>query len=418
MSMPFLSLIDNRAKPKGSRDPLGFELIWTHYGRQVIGNLTTITGSLTNFAVAILGFKWANDLHAHLPEAEQQIKIRDTFLRYEQLAAYLRFLSGDTQIMGITRVQQRMGDKRSRIGFGVGSDAQILSDQASYGLWGLYSSAMRDTGLVQGDNRTPVPTGLAIAEKIEARLDQSHFIDIFSSVKPVAIETFEPLARTFKKAINTKAAREELLDSLMRGSRHKQLQKELWLLTQRMAEEGRTVTGIPDFITQIKDRCGGSKLMHCLMEIERVERLLVAANNIFNYCRGKDGATVADLVSRLEQRYSYGHLSEAISFDNLRDVLGVQRVDLLRRLLDVLRSHNHREAVVALLELNRVVMELRGGCPWVELENGSTLRVKVPSETATLVEQSEMESMWDYDYFIASYINIASQGLGLSWKTR
>ena len=179
--MPFLSLLDDRAKPKGSRDPLGFELIWTHYGRQVIGNLTTITGSLTNFAVAILGFKWANDLHAHLPEAEQQAEIRDTFLRYEQLAAYLRYLSDDTQIMGITRVQQRMEDKRSRIGFGVGSDAQILSDQASYGLWGLYSSAMRDTGLVQGDNRTPAQTGLAIAEKIEARLDQSHFIDIFSS---------------------------------------------------------------------------------------------------------------------------------------------------------------------------------------------------------------------------------------------
>ena len=237
-------------------------------------------------------------------------------------------------------------------------------------------------------------------------------------MKPVAIETLVPLASTFIRAINTKAAREKLLHSLMGGSRHKQLQQELWLLTQGMAEEGSIVTGIPDFITKIKVRCGGSKLMHRLAEIERVERLLVAANNIFNYCRRKDGATVADLVSHLEQRYSYGHLSEAISFDSLRDVLGVQRVDLLRRLLHALRSHNHREAVVVLLDLNRVVMELRGGCPWVEIENGSTLRVKVPSETATLLEQDEMESMWDYDYFIASYINIASQGLGLSWKTR
>lgn len=418
LSMPFLSLLDDRAKPKGSRDPLGFELIWTHYGRRVIGNLTTITGSLTNFAVALLGFKWANDLHAHLPEADQQARIRDTFLQYEQLAAYLRYQSGDTQIMGITRVQQRMEDNRSHVGFGVGSDAQILSDQASYGLWGLYSSAMRDTGLVQGDNRTPVQTGLAIAERIEAKLDQSHFIKIFSSVKPVAIETLAPMASTFKKAINTKGAREKLLHSLMEGARHKQLQQELWLLTQEMAREGCTVTGVPDFIIQIKDRCGVSELRNRLVEIERVERLLVAANNIFNYCRRKDGATVADLVSHLENKYSYGHLSEALSFDGLRNVLGIQRVNLLQRLLHALRNHNHREAVMALLELNRVVMELRGGCPWVELENGSTLRVKVPSETATLLKQGEMESKWDYDYFIASYINIASQGLGLSWKTR
>ena len=416
--MPFLSLLDDRAKPKGSRDPLGFELIWTHYGRQVIGNLTTITGSLTNFAVALLGFKWANDLHAHVPEAEQQAMIRDTFLRYEQLAAYLRYLSGDRQIMGITRVQQRMEDNRSHIGLGVGSDAQILSDQASYGLWGLYSSAMRDTGLVQGDNRMPTQTGLAIAEKIEAKLEQSHFIDILSSEKPIAIETLVPLASTFKRAINTKVALVKLLHSLMGGSRHKQLQQELWYLTQGMAEEGSTVTGIPDFISQIKVRCGGSKLMDRLAEIEKVERVLVAANNIFNYCRRKDGTMLADLVSNLEKRYSYEHLLEAFSFDYLRDVLGVQRVDLLQRLLHALRSHNHREAMMALFELNKVVMELRGGCPWVELEKGSTLRVRVPSETATLLEQDELESKWDYDYFIASYINIASQGLGLSWNTR
>ncbi|GJL84049.1 MAG: hypothetical protein DHS20C01_36830 [marine bacterium B5-7] len=416
--MPFLSLLDDRAKPKGSRDPLGFELIWTHYGRQVIGNLTTITGSLTNFAVAILGFKWANDLHAHLPEADRQSRIRDSFLRYEQLAAYLRYLSGDTQIMGITRVQQRMRDKKSRVNFGIGADSQILSDQASYGLWGLYSSAMRDAGLVQGDIRLPTPIGLAIAEKIEHKLDQPYFIDMFSSVKPLAIDELEPLASTFKRAINNIEARRDLMHTLMGGTQHKQMQQKLWLLTQDMSKESSGVNGIPDFITQVKARSNGSDLAQRLTEIEWVERVLVAANNIFNYCRRKDGAMVAEIVSELEQRYSYSHLSDGLSFEGLRDVLGVQRVDILQRLLQALRNHNQYEAVMALLELNRIVMELRGGCPWVELESGSTLRVKVPNETAALLDQVELESQWDYDYFIASYINIASQGLGLSWKTQ
>jgi len=278
--MAFLSLLDDRAKPKGSRDPLGFELIWTHYGRQVIGNLTTITGSLTNFSVAILGFKWANDLHAHLPESDRQSRVRDSFLRYEQLAAYLRYLSGDTQIMGITRVQQRMRDKKSQVNFGLNADSQILSDQASYGLWGLYSSAMRDAGLVQGDNRLPTPIGLAIAEKIEHKLDQSRFIDLFSSVKPIAIDELEPLASTFKRTINKKGARRDLMHTLMGGAPHKKIQQKLWLLTQRMAEENSGVSGIPDFITQVKARSNGSDLMQRLTDIELVERVLVAANNI------------------------------------------------------------------------------------------------------------------------------------------
>jgi hypothetical protein len=95
--LAFLSVLDDRAKPKGSRDPLGFELVWTHYGRRVIGNLTTVTSSLNNFAVALVGFKWANELCAHFPDGERQAKIREIFLRYEQLTGYLRFLADNTQ---------------------------------------------------------------------------------------------------------------------------------------------------------------------------------------------------------------------------------------------------------------------------------------------------------------------------------
>ena len=63
--MPFLSLLDDRAKPKGSRDPLGFELVWTHFGRKVVGNLTTITSSVENFTVALLGFYWVHQIHGN-----------------------------------------------------------------------------------------------------------------------------------------------------------------------------------------------------------------------------------------------------------------------------------------------------------------------------------------------------------------
>ncbi len=90
--MPFLSLLDDRAKPKGSRDPLGFELVWSHFGRKVVGNLTTITGSIENFTVALLGFYWAHQLHENANIDNRERLIRETFLRYEQVAAYLRYV--------------------------------------------------------------------------------------------------------------------------------------------------------------------------------------------------------------------------------------------------------------------------------------------------------------------------------------
>ena len=417
--MPFLSLLDDRAKPKGSRDPLGFELIWTHFGRQVIGNLTTITGSLSNFAVAIVGFKWSNDLHGQPPEAaEQQNKVRDAFLRYEQLAAYLRYLGNDNRIMGITRVQKRINEQHSRISFGVDARFQILSDQASYGLWGLYSSAMRDAGLITGDIRQPTSASKAILERIEHKIGQpQRFIDLYCSDKPVTREELKPLSKIFNQAIREKTARNDLMHILMKGGQHNQVQQQLWEITQAMAEEKTNIAGISRFIEEIKARSNDSELEQRLIEIERIERVLVAANTIFNYCRRKDGARIDSIAKEL-RRYSFRHLYENISFEDLRGFLGTRRVDIMQRFFQALKTHDQEMAVREVLDLNRLVMELRGGCPWVELENGITLRVKVASEIAELPDQDNLEKRWDYDYFIASYISIASQGLQLQWTTR
>ena len=63
-------------------------------------------------------------------------------------------------------------------------------------------------------------------------------------------------------------------------------------------------------------------------------------------------------------------------------------------------------------------MAQRGGAPWVEVEANKRLRVRVPSELAELRSQGELEKDWDYDYFIGSFIQIASQGLGVRWTAR
>ena len=40
--MAFLSLFDDREEPKGSRDPVGFEMIWFWFGRKIIGNTSFV----------------------------------------------------------------------------------------------------------------------------------------------------------------------------------------------------------------------------------------------------------------------------------------------------------------------------------------------------------------------------------------
>ena len=58
----FLTEIDSRAAVKGSRDPLGFVPLWSHFGRQVVGNLTTVTGSVRGFTTTLLGYYFAGEV--------------------------------------------------------------------------------------------------------------------------------------------------------------------------------------------------------------------------------------------------------------------------------------------------------------------------------------------------------------------
>lgn len=412
--MAFLSLLDDRAKPKGTRDPLGFEKIWTHYGRQVIGNLTTITSSLNNFAVAMLGFQWANELHANLPENKRQTPIQETFLKYEQLTGYLRYLADDRTILGITRVSSRMDEANVRVSFGTNATEQILSDQASYGLWGLYSDAMRKTGLVTGNGRTPTELGKAIAQEIEFGLDKAQLINLLTVQGKATKADLEPYAIPFVDAIKKPQVKERLLPALMKGNEQMVMQQELWKVTQKLANQQnpKQEINVPVFIQLVKRKTQLPKLKQRLSDIESVERVLVAANNIFHYCRRKDGESVANLLDTLDGRYSYAHLPNSMHFD------GIPSADLLTKFLNALRNGHNRDALNHILLLNQDVMKQRGGAAWVEIENGNTLRVRVPSESSELRDQQYLETGWDYDYFLGSFIRMAIQGLGAPWTLR
>jgi hypothetical protein len=404
--MPFLSLLDDRAKPKGSRDPLGFELVWSHFGRKVVGNLTTITGSVENFTVALLGFYWAHQLHGNADTDNREKLIRETFLRYEQVAAYLRYQSGSKEIMGITRVQKNMSSQSGQLAIAL--KAQILSDQASYGLWGLYSSALKESGLVEGSDRKPTEDGEALARAISEDLDTREFMSVFSGDGYLAWDACERLAPQFWQAILKEEVRNTLTHGLLRGRRNNNVsvQEDLYIVTKQLIGEGQLTAGFAGNLGEIQS-FAPSELKGCLNDIQQVERVLVAANNLFYYLLTQDHRPMSEVLEELESRdYQYDHLP-----NNLPQ--GMTRRNALCEINDNLRAGNHRRAVQAVIKLNADVMKARGGAPWVSCENGDILNVKVKSETARLRSQADLLNNWDYDYFLGSFLRIAKANLGV-----
>ncbi len=400
--MPFLTLLDDRARPKGSRDPLGFELVWTYFGRKVVGNLTTITSSLENFSVALLGFHFANQLVINVEPDGRHKAVRGYFLCYEQVAAYLRYYQGSKSIMGINRVSQRIQDETNKsLPIGIHPERQILSDQASYGMWGLYSSAMRDTGLISGADRNLTAVGMEIARTLEGKLDKSSLIRFFKADK-VLKEELQKYATVFMSALNDEQINQKLLENLLNGSGNKDLQVELWEKTRWLIHN----QSLPDTKNALIERLVAidisSSLKIQLQRIQEIERVLVAINNVFHYCRSQHGVDLGTVIKKLEEQdYDYAYLPGNLSDSDF------PHKDMIEGALLSLKSRDYRKLIVQVIELNKTVMKQRKGAAWVEVESGKKLSVVMKNETAQLLTHEQLQTRWDYDYFLGSFLQMA-----------
>jgi len=115
----FFTEVDPEVALKDSRDPLGFQPIWSHFGRKLVGNLTTVTTSVRGFTTLLLGHHLASRLvdSGEVPAVEYI----ESFLRFEQIAAYSRIAwaeeTGDAvnAIRGIRRVEARYKNGHGRV---------------------------------------------------------------------------------------------------------------------------------------------------------------------------------------------------------------------------------------------------------------------------------------------------------------
>src|SRR3954468_8574452 len=82
----FFTEIDPRAAIKGSRDPIGAQAVWAGLGRELIGNLTTVTSSVRNFTTLLVGLHLVERVAEKHPDRSPE----EAFLVWEQLAGYTR----------------------------------------------------------------------------------------------------------------------------------------------------------------------------------------------------------------------------------------------------------------------------------------------------------------------------------------
>lgn len=114
-----LSMLDERLRPKGSRDLLASESIWSAVGRKLVVNLNKVTSRAEHFMVAMLASR-----QAHEGKSRSLSEVQARYVRAEQLVAYLR-LEASAEASLLRRQLDVANFRRDVMALGMHKKAQI-----------------------------------------------------------------------------------------------------------------------------------------------------------------------------------------------------------------------------------------------------------------------------------------------------
>jgi hypothetical protein len=202
--------------------------------------------------------------------------------------------------------------------------------------------------------------------------------------------------------INDPRISQILLESLLTGSGGNKLQVDLWNNTRSLIEKGALPNQKHHFIELLSEAGISPELRIELQRIKKIERVLVALNNMFNYCRTQHGATIASVIKNIEkQTYDFSYLP-----DNLND-FEFPHKEMINSALLAMKSKDYTNALLQIFALNKKVMKQRNGAPWIDVESGKKINVAMKSETSSLLSIEKLQKRWDYDYFLGSFLQMA-----------
>lgn len=398
----FFTDLDPRAAIKGSRDPLGAQAVWAALGRELVGNLTTVTQSVRGFTTLLVGLYLAE----RAAEADPSKAQVSAFLVWEQLAGYARCcFHGETSLLGSRRVVART--QRGEATLSADGDGQILGNQKSYGLWGLYTSAARTSGLVYetGPPRL-TPEASALVEELylpavskDWGRDAKALVEtLLKGRSQLEIRKSNRRLRAIATMLRPDLAAEEirfychyLVDGGPRDSTEGR--------QARLATTMR-VTGT-DSVHELAS-VAEPDVAARLGRIAAAESVLAPAAALFNYLLGRDAASLDDIARDVAA--TWGPRLDSVA-PAAREVLQGS----WSTIADGLTAGDYALTLQLLLDRNRAVMGERGSsAPWaVEGEDGK-LVVRFRGDSDALPNHDDVRQLWRNPYFLPSLYSVTS----------
>ena len=419
----FLTLEDPRAKVQGSRDPLGVLPIWASFGRKLVTNLTTVSNSVRGFTIVLLARYYTERLIDDGKIGEEDAL--GVFLRMEQIGAYARHkghgVEGD--IRGIERVKRFLAETKGRPTIQDNPAGMILSDQRTYGLWGLYSVPSRVSRLIEDG-----PVGLST--------DARDFVS--RQYAPIIKPVEQDLLGLLRSGGTLNTDRRNPLFSAIVNVLPNRLSAEEKRFYRKFLRDGEAVVGAApgrqhilaellrqhasptawigrETVLSLSDRARSvdEALSDRLSKVARLEALLAPAEALFAHVQLRPNQAVSTLAGRL--RDHWGRTVPNLGRPGFKEIrpeiaqaVGEESATIIDQADQALGTGQYDDAIKAVLDWNALVMQRRGSAPWVRLARGK-IDVRYRGQDQRLPDADELGTLWRNTYFLDSLKDVTRQ---------
>jgi hypothetical protein len=379
--MYFITEQDPNYSIKGSRDPLGFQVVWQAAGRKLIPYLSTVSVSIKDFQILCLAYALKKELNIDDKQFEP------FFLRFEQMMAYTRYRAYPKEgFNGVEKVRKIMSGNPPSVRISSAIGDQLLSNQKAYGIWGKYNSPFTEMRLTEMSDfsNAYIPKVL----NNEAFLRQVTLLSKkrdtqAASIEPEKMDEWSELLQK-PSGIEKKLFIEKLLDDTCGKE----------LLNQIDNNPDFRGLSFYELIQALSDASSNPNFKSILAYIENTEKVICPLNRIFRYL----------------QTQSYWKNDEIETdpyIKNWRSAFESTGFDETTRALSSLLTLNNYDLVVGLVKRNEEVAARRNSAPWMQLTNKG-LEVN-HFEGAFFRDEYAPEAQNDFNYFFSTFISLHKQ---------
>jgi len=388
-------------KLKGSRDPLGLQVVWKETAQQVIKYLSTVSVNLKDFQVMCLAYFFQTRGKSTITEIDMAF-----FIRFEQACAYARHKLNieskrDDSFNGKDRVAKRYGNYTQNDTFelGLGVKYEILSNQRNYGIWGKYNRPFRDMKMFADENFNSI-----FLEKIELtgvsskiyKLIQKIFENNSTTINNEELECFQKLFE------NITDSERDLYRQYILKTKEPHLQNELYDILNENYTDFKWET-LFELTNLLKEHKKTSEFLDAITEIENTEKIICPLNRTFRYLQTKpygwtkngnseSGISQNEIISKFNIPANYNFKTAVKNKNELQNIFDKEKWEMIRKLV----------------ERNNKISDNRNSLPWISIEGDE---IKINSSDGWFYDETGYTEGETFDnfYLLTAYWNLFTE---------